>query len=897
VTYIKLTRNAVGLADSDLNNISLYDAGSGELIAGPATQQSGIVTFGYNGQGLDASGLFDVAKSQSKVILVKADVSASAGAEDAVLGYKFAANGDVKVDGLSSMNDLTNPTVANLGSTLSHDIIAQGTLTIGPSSNTPAAATYALGVSNYTIAKFDLTSTGEDMLVSQLNVYIDDDSSADATATAAAAADVTNLRLYDGSTILATDNTISSGVANFGINLTVPKNTTKTLTLVGDIPTGSTASYLQAWVNGTDDVTASGKDSGATITVGATAWASVKGNLMSKGAPGLTITAATVPAAKTLIKNSIGNLVTTLYFTASTAEDLRITRIRIAGDATDQTSAGILFKEDADNTYPYDVKDMISSVQLYSGSTLLGTVPTMIDGTYYDYADFSGLNLTVPKGTTKQIDVKLNVIDSTDTAYYYFGVATNTDVAGSGYTSGTALTTSTITVGANGEIGSAMSLGAAGALTVSADPDAAISATYVAGETKVTMGSWRFTAAREEIDLSMLKFNVNHSGAAAGTSVGAAGAATTEVATDSAKFNYSLDDATAVTCTFATDSAAYASGAAVAAEITLDCPLTVTYSTDHYIVSTGSVYSVEITDASSANAADDLRLGLKYGGTETVGRYAGASQNVGAVYLYDGLTLLGTSYVVSNTVTFNFPTGSEVSIPVGNKVLTLKVDLSAYTSLLEGSTLKFTFGSGTDSEDTDYITAKGASSGSTLAYGDINGASAIGSLATSEMWLYATKPVLSSNSASPSGAKVPNTNQEVFRFDVTNPHPSISLDVNAIGFTISNSATDSLWGKTFNLYKSTNPSVSIGLGLAAANSSSDTDGWVAIYPTAGYTVGANSTVTYILKGDTSGMNVTTGNDLLSVNIEDGDFFWDDNYTVNANQKVSGLPVLGGTLSY
>jgi hypothetical protein len=166
------------------------------------------------------------------------------------------------------------------------------------------------------------------------------------------------------------------------------------------------------------------------------------------------------------------------------------------------------------------------------------------------------------------------------------------------------------------------------------------------------------------------------------------------------------------------------------------------------------------------------------------------------------------------------------------------------------------------------------------------------------MWLYATKPVVSLNASSPSGSKVPNTNQEVFRFDVYNPHPSLDLNINAIRFTISNSATSSGWSKNYKLYKSTDTSTVIGTGASRYQlTTASTDGWVAIYPSSGYTVGAGATVTYILKADTSSMNVTTGNDLLSINIEDGDFYWDDGLAVNANKKVSGLPILGGTLQY
>jgi len=70
-------------------------------------------------------------------------------------------------------------------------------------------------------------------------------------------------------------------------------------------------------------------------------------------------------------------------------------------------------------------------------------------------------------------------------------------------------------------------------------------------------------------------------------------------------------------------------------------------------------------------------------------------------------------------------------------------------------------------------------------------------------------------------------------------------------------------------------------------------------------VGAGSTVTYVLKANTSAMNESSSKiEVLTVSIEDGDFYWDDSSgalagscSAMANQKVLNLPVTGGTLQY
>jgi len=941
VTQIKLQEAVSSTSDSDISNITLYDAETGEVISGPATQISGFVTFGSYTSGLDASGLFDLAKSTSKTVLVKADISSSANVSADQLGFQITTvNTYIKADGLSSQNDLGTSEILGtngVGISTTHNIIEKGTLTAGPSSETPTAATYAVGTSNYTFAKFDLTSTGEDMLVSQFNVYFATSSVDTATETAADSADINNVKLYDGSTLLQTDPTISSGYANFSISLTVAKNTTKILTVIADIPSGSDAGALQAWLQTPDDVTAVGKDSGVTITTAASSWAAVNGNVMTKGTPGLAVIAATVPATKTFIKNSSGDLVTTFYLTASSTEDLKVTKIRIAGDAT-TTGLAIVdgtnsFAEARYTENGVVVRDTVSNIKLYDGSSQVGsTVPTMTNGTYYAYADFTGLSLSIPKGTTKAIDVKLDVTNSSSTLiYYFFGVATSTDISGTGVQSGTALTGTTVTMVKGGITGQAMVFGSAGSLAIAQDVDTAISASYVAGDSQVTMGSWKFTGSNEEINIEKIKFEITHSSAATGTSVGYAGTFTSKLsalATSSASkqyaFNYSLNDGATTTCYIwwggieggtttaalisVLNSASSTCWASSSAGIMSSAALTSDGALSLYASPAGQ-YSLEITDylTAASNTADDLKLGLKYGGTETIGNYAGADANVMAVYLYSGSTKLGTSYASADTVgkvVFSFSSGSEVTVPVGSKILTVKVDLSAYTSLTEGSTLKFALGDGSTNY-ADLITAKGKSSGTALTAGTITNSSAgqTAALTASEMWLYATKPVLSLNSGSPSGAQTPGSSQVVFKFDVTNPNSAFTINVNALRFAISVNSTSTaakslIWDRTFTLYKSTDLTTSIGTGISYANATSTgTTGWVTIYPTSGYQIGS-SAVTYVLKGDTSQMNLSgVTSETLQISIEDTDFYWDDGLAVNANQKVSGLPVTGNSLSF
>lgn len=960
VSEFKLYKATTTIADTSVSNITLYDAVTGARLTDTAgnvipagSMVSGYVDFGSHTTGLDSVGLFDVTKSSYKIILVKADIPSGAATATNVLGFKInTPTTQVWADGLSSHNDL-GATEINAGITTSvpstalvHTILEKGTLNVAVSSATPAAANYAVGTTNFTFAKFDLTSTGEDMLVTQFNVYFSTTSAA--TTTEADSADINNLKLYDGDTLLDADSQISSGYAEFAINLTVPKNGTKTLSVVGDIPTGSDAKALVAWVQKKGDLAVTGSNSNVIVYASASNWAATRGNQMVKGTPILTVKTATTPAAKTIIKNSVGALVTTLYLTATATEDIKVTRIQIAGDSTSTatTSAGT-----ATSTWQgagisglgsYDVHDYVSNVKLYDGAIQVGsTVPTLTDGTNYDYANFTGLSLTIPKGSTKVIDVKLDVISSTGTvASFYFGVATTTeasvDIAASGVQSGLSATYAIETGGVSGQ---PMQFGDAGTLAIAADVDTPISAMVVESSTGNTAGKWKFTASTEAMKIHRLAFDVTNSSAATGT-VTTANTVILHMATTAAgvstknyAFNYSINGAATQTCYIrwsvlgsigqatttdmfikamnSASSTCWAStsqGIMVERATTTGGALVFYASSSEKVASTtvGENASLVITDypntqgivqgntGVASNVVDSLKLGPRYGGSETIGLMAGADGNLAKVSLYKGSTWVADSYVgaaIANQVVFDLDT-TPVEVPIGNTFFSIKTNLSDYLAAAEGSTYKFSIGTSSGYTDIDYVTAKGVSSGDQLAAASIT---LDGQKEGNAMYVYATKPTVSLNSASPSGMQSVGTNKEVFRFDVANTDTTFDLTVNAIRFTISTNASSAAFDKLFTLYKSTDLSTGIGTAYSwASATSTGTSGYVTIYPNSGNVIGSGNTTTYVLKANTASMEASS---YFTISIEDQDFYWNDSLVGRANQKVLNLPVTGNLLDY
>src|SRR3989344_4824532 len=459
-----------------------------------------------------------------------------------------------------------------------------------------------------------------------------------------------------------------------------------------------------------------------------------------------------------------------------------------------------------------------------------------------------------------------------------------------------------------------MFLGGSGTLVVANDVNMPYSAVITEGSTP-ELGKSKFTARNESISISKLVFDAHNSVASTGVSISGSGfesglfaLATTGpgLGRNSYYFNYSVNDGATSTCGFwwgqglaaATTTANFIAAINSASST---CGATSTFSgiwaaaglsgssVILWASSSDNTYrSLEITDYTlghASNTADELRLGVKYGGTETVGRYDGVVGNIAggnSVSLWDGATKLAESSLIGRSVTFT-PT-SDIVIPTTGKVLTLKGQIADFSSAEEGSTLSFSIGSSTADTDTvTYITAKGGSSGTELVDADVT---MDAEKAGNEMWVYATKPVVSLNGASPSGSQTISTNGEVFRFDVNNSSSNFDLAINAIRFSISTNASSAIWDKNFNLYKSGDSTI-IGSGLSwAQGTSSAQTGFVTIYPVSGNQVGVG-TVTYILKANTSAMDTKpSANDILNVSIQDGDIYWDDSVTItgaaNAN---------------
>ena len=413
IVKIRLTLTGV---ITDISNVTLWDGTN--QIAGPSSAIGGFVIFGASTVGWDTTGLFDLEKSSTKTILVKADIPTGATATNEIT-LSLASASDVWADGLASQYDIAAASITVTSVTgNAHTIAGNGALAVSLAADTPASQTYVKGSTAKVLAKINLTAgSGEDVVLSSITVRCYRSNN---TGTACSAGDIASAKLMksDGTQFGAT---IASPVATlaFSGNMTIVAATTETVSVVADVPTGSGATSTHVSVDETGttvatDLITTGVSSGADITETGAA----TGKLMVFGQGGLTISAAATPGDQTLIIGAAQVPIVNLVFTAGTGEDIRITRILLRRMC-----------ETGNNCVAGD----LSNIALYDGATILtvkkawdSTNATNTTFTASDFLNSSGIDIS--KGQQKNITAKGD-FPSTATAGNDFslGIATSTD--------------------------------------------------------------------------------------------------------------------------------------------------------------------------------------------------------------------------------------------------------------------------------------------------------------------------------------------------------------------------------------------------------------------------------------------------------------------------------------
>jgi len=421
VNYVKLTRSSSGTGlDTDISNVALYD-GTTRLTTKMALS-SGTVTFSAS-EFLNSLGI-DIAKGTQKTITVKADAPSTAANGDInALGIATTTGStpDVLASGLASgvtftvadsnlifTASPTNCTKINYTCTTTSEyevtLSDTGTLTSAVASDTPTTTIISVGpegtiIPDVAFTKFRLTASLEDIELTSVK----------ATLASGSAAAFNAVKLYQGTTLLGTQQIVGTTTTfNFpvGSRPLIPKGASGTqyFTVKGDMKGIAT---VQGYGSVTGDnpeldlaaatISGQGASSGATINPST----NITGNAMYLRMAVPTIAASTLPTStlsagtKTLFKWTHTSSATgetswkkiqfdisgNLTVTASKVIGYESTTTGIDGIAIQNTSGTIVINglkvyNDTTNTELNNGTYVVS----YENSTT-GCVVTVVDGT------------------------------------------------------------------------------------------------------------------------------------------------------------------------------------------------------------------------------------------------------------------------------------------------------------------------------------------------------------------------------------------------------------------------------------------------------------------------------------------------------------------------------------
>ena len=387
-----ITTSTAGAVMSDITNITVYDE-SNTVIAGPMDPTSDDAASEGAATDSGAATTTDtiIVPVGESIYTVKGDLSADFNSND-IIQMSVTPN-NFTARGMTTDNTVTPTPGSKISSTQLTVKAASLTVTV---SGDPAAQTVIGGSSDFTFANwvFDATDSGADIKITQVMVPVE-------SINACFPDMVTGIELWSGGTEISVDSdtiAYSSGTgstaatsATTTLNLTsgalvISAGTTKTVTIKGNLGTGSTTGSVNVGVS-KDCVTATddeGTSFDETCTPGS-------GQAMSLATGGtLNLSVLTDPSSALIVGGSDGIAVGKFTMQAK-YEDINVNYLGITAAAGTGSGIG-------------GDKDEVVSVSLYEDgvSDALGTVNMVSDTATITPSS----TLTIPAGTTKNYTLK-----------------------------------------------------------------------------------------------------------------------------------------------------------------------------------------------------------------------------------------------------------------------------------------------------------------------------------------------------------------------------------------------------------------------------------------------------------------------------------------------------------
>ncbi|MBU1895290.1 hypothetical protein KJ641_00255, partial [Patescibacteria group bacterium] len=231
-----------------------------------------------------------------------------------------------------------------------------GDVTVSLAASTPASGYVAKGGYNVTFAKFTFTATGGAARVDKVVIQRDG---------LGADADISAIRLYDGSTQVGSDqalNTVTHLATFNNLNWDLAAGESRTLTVKADTASGATGTYDYL------KVTSAELEGTGTITGYPVQGSNMQYHSVSVG--GLDVDVNTTPAAKTIISGATEQELVSFNFAASSTEGAYLESFMLTNNGTITD----------DNLCNFVVKDGATVVGGYSGCLSGGTATLTMDG-------------------------------------------------------------------------------------------------------------------------------------------------------------------------------------------------------------------------------------------------------------------------------------------------------------------------------------------------------------------------------------------------------------------------------------------------------------------------------------------------------------------------------------
>jgi len=461
----KLTFYVEGSAkDSDLINFTLV-APDNSILGTAAAMSNRYVTINL------ANGYL-VPKSNNRTLTLKATVANGSGNNFRV---HVQNDYDVLVQDASNMYFISPTSFTDQADSSGWFIMKSGTLILSKTSDSPSGNVSA-GASNVVLAKFDVKAVGEDLEIRKMGIGI---------ATTAGSYDLAgNISLRVGTDVLltfsgdyTTDLYAGGSQRNLSQYLTVKSGETKTLEVVGNIDSNSTADTYTVSVGNFYAKRQSTLDFADNLPSSSNTGTGA--NQLSVQSTNLTLNTDTAFGAKTISPSS-DQVIGQFVVRAGNAEGVTMTNMAL---------------EFVANSGSFNAPTDLQNLSLWDGTNPLGTVQSTVATSSNSFS----YNLLVAKNTSKVITVKAHLNASASgvfhvnpTAFTYVGEDTRNTTSGSSFPTGQNMT-----------------VGAANFIISAVNDSSTIAAIRLPNSvTAQQLGKWRVEAQNEGVTLDKLTLQV-----------------------------------------------------------------------------------------------------------------------------------------------------------------------------------------------------------------------------------------------------------------------------------------------------------------------------------------------------------------------------------------------------